>query len=309
MTLPFGRQFGLFPRGGAGLVCDEMGVALGSIELAVVMADSDGRRRCRLRPAAEIAKALDLAYGYRLDRPADYYCAGIRRIAELIEDGDRGQADLHAVFLGLPKISSEGMTKLTIMRDLKKSEDGRENEPRIAPGVEGGGEWTVGTGDGDVNPEPAAFQGVTPAEKAAFVRGHLADATKAAQTLGIPVENLLGLAALESAWGRSRFAKEGNNLFNIYFPAPLSTQPLPAIKNKKARVAKFGSFSECFDCFAIKYKSIITNKKDPVEFASILQDRAKFGIDPDNGAKIKEFVPGVVRTIRGMQRIISESTV
>ena len=39
--------------------------------------------------------------------------------------------------------------------------------------------------------------------------------------LGIPVENILGLSALESTWGEHRFAAQGNNYFGIHYPRPL----------------------------------------------------------------------------------------
>jgi len=304
MTLPFGRQYGLVPRGGPGLTCDEEGLALGSIALAIITEDRGGRRLCRLRSVAEIEKALDLAYGSRLDRPVGRYCSGFQRIAEPIESGDRGRADLHAVLLGLPPIPADGMAKLAGAGDLNKAGDAWQGESRVSAGEDGAGEWTEGGGEA-AHLFPAASQTAaivaTPAQRAAFVYVHLAAATRAAKALGVPVENVLGLAALESGWGMSRFAKEGRNLFNMYYPAPQSKAMLPAKDNKNSHVACYDNAEQSFQSFATKYKMLVQGVNDPEIFATVLQNKARFGVSTKTGKNDPRFVPSVVKTIRSMR--------
>ena len=105
-----------------------------------------------------------------------------------------------------------------------------EDEPRVPAGNPDGGEWTsegTGGGGGDIQPAAARVD-ATQARKERFVDAHLADAQKVADRLGLPVENILGLSAVESGWGTSRFATEGNNFFGLHHPAPYATGYLPA---------------------------------------------------------------------------------
>jgi hypothetical protein len=62
MTQPMMTVFRLTQRGGLGLACDEKGVALGPIVL-VEAVQLNGKSVCKVRPAAEIARTLALAYG------------------------------------------------------------------------------------------------------------------------------------------------------------------------------------------------------------------------------------------------------
>ena len=74
----------------------------------------------------------------------------------------------------------------------------------------------------------------------------------------IPRKLLLAQAALESNYGRSRYAIEGNNLMGIYQFKNLHTGMVPA-KNPNAtfRVAKFKS-----KCASIEYYINLLNTKD-----------------------------------------------
>ena len=74
----------------------------------------------------------------------------------------------------------------------------------------------------------------------------------------IPRKLLLTQAALESNYGRSRYAIEGNNLMGIYQFKNLHTGMVPS-KNPNApfRVAKFQS-----KCDSIKYYINLLNTKD-----------------------------------------------
>ena len=74
----------------------------------------------------------------------------------------------------------------------------------------------------------------------------------------IPRKLLLAQAALESNYGRSRYAKEGNNLMGIYQFKNLHTGMTPRDKpNAKFRVAKFQS-----KCHSIEYYMNLLNTKD-----------------------------------------------
>jgi uncharacterized FlgJ-related protein len=74
----------------------------------------------------------------------------------------------------------------------------------------------------------------------------------------IPRKLLLAQAALESNYGRSRYAKEGNNLMGIYQFKNLHTGMTPSQNpNAKFRVAKFRS-----KCHSIEYYMNLLNTKD-----------------------------------------------
>ena len=74
----------------------------------------------------------------------------------------------------------------------------------------------------------------------------------------IPRKLLLTQAALESNYGRSRYAKEGNNLMGIYQFKNLHTGMVPSQNpNAKFRVAKFRS-----KCHSIEYYMNLLNTKD-----------------------------------------------
>ena len=74
----------------------------------------------------------------------------------------------------------------------------------------------------------------------------------------IPRKLLLTQAALESNYGRSRYAKEGNNLMGIYQFRNLHTGMTPRDNpNATFRVAKFQS-----KCDSIKYYMNLLNTKD-----------------------------------------------
>jgi uncharacterized FlgJ-related protein len=74
----------------------------------------------------------------------------------------------------------------------------------------------------------------------------------------IPRKLLLAQAALESNYGRSRYAKEGNNLMGIYQFKNLHNGMTPAQNpNATFRVAKFKS-----KCHSIEYYMNLLNTKD-----------------------------------------------
>ncbi|MGH7032931.1 MAG: glucosaminidase domain-containing protein [Stellaceae bacterium] len=156
------------------------------------------------------------------------------------------------------------------------------------------------------NVEPAAASDDTQAKKERFVDAHLADAQKAADQLDVPVENILGLSALESGWGneRNRFVAAGRNYFGIHDPAPFANCYM-LTADGRTRVATFASYADSLQSFVALSGSIIRGKDDPTAFAAALQDSGKFGIYPETGAKVPTYVRDVARTIRGLRPIVA----
>ncbi|MFZ3237116.1 MAG: glucosaminidase domain-containing protein [Stellaceae bacterium] len=309
MTIDFARAYRLVPRGAAGLACDDDGVALGPVRLVEAVVDPSGRRTYRMRPAAEVAEALRLAYGATADA-IENARRGLAEIARLLNSGERAQAGIRAVQLAFPEIASAAMAKLTHAASLQKDNPNWADEPRNPAGDPTGGEWTNGGGgqaDANVHPATAPLNPVQ-AMKERFVDAHLADTQKAADQLGIPVENILGLSALESRWGTSRIATQANNFFGINYPAPHADGRLTALK-PGPDFSKFASYADSLKSFVAISGSLIRGKSDPVAFATALQNSGKFGIDPDTGAKVPSYVPDVAGTIRGLRAIVARSRI
>ncbi|MGH7063812.1 MAG: glucosaminidase domain-containing protein [Stellaceae bacterium] len=308
MTIAFARFYRLVARGEPGLACDEGGVALGPLSLVESISEVSGRRAYRMRPVAEVAQALGLAYGAGPD-DIERCQRGLAKVAELLTAGELAQAGIRAVLLALPEIGASGMAKLTQAADLQKYNPNWDQEARNPAAAPGAGEWT-GNGEESRQTDIAYFQPAAAqisdvqAKKERFVEAHLDDTQKAADELGIPVENILALAALESRWGNSRFAVQGHNYFGIHWPAPYATGYLEA-KNSRNRVAIFASYADSVKSFIAISGSLVRGKSDPVAFAAALQNSGKFGIDPDTGAKVPGYVAGVAGTISGLRTIVA----
>lgn len=305
MTIAFARAYRLVPRGEAGLACDDDGVALGPVVLIETeKTGTFGPRSYPLRRGAEIEEALRLAYGFG-PHEIERSLRGLVEIVRLLNAGERAQASIRAVQLACPEIAPDGMAKLAQAASLQKFNPNWADEPRIPAGNTGGGDWTndAATGGAGVEIQPiAAPLNPIQAMKERFVDAHLADAQKAADQLGIPVENILGVSALESTWGTSRFAAQGNNFFGIHYPAPYAIGYLRA-RRGPAKVAKFASYADSLKSFVATSGSLIQGKSDPEAFAAALQNSGKFGINPDTGTKVPTYVPKVAATIRGLRAI------
>lgn len=148
-------SYRLVTRGGAGLACDEDGLALGAADLARVRRDAGGVRRCELRSADEIGQILRTAYGAQPDEVVLRLRRGLGRAAASIEAGDLGRAGIEAVTLGLPDLTPWAMTKLAGIADLQKRNTAWETEPRIPRGQSGGGQWTTDGGASTARVKPA----------------------------------------------------------------------------------------------------------------------------------------------------------
>ena len=104
----------------------------------------------------------------------------------------------------------------------------------------------------------------------AFIYKFRNDCELIAKQLNVPVENILGLAAQESQYGVGRIASECNNYFSMHAPAPLQIGEESAHGNAKVKIAKFASFSQSAQSFAMRYGSAVKGKSDPKEFAQAL---------------------------------------
>lgn len=134
-----------------------------------------------------------------------------------------------------------------------------------------------------------------------FTDAHLAEAQKVADRLNVPVENILGLSALESKWGGSRFAEGGNNFFGQHYSekVPNATGYMLTLDGK-TKVATFGSYADSATSFEKRFGPMVRGVQDPQEFARRLQDSGAFGVNRD-GSKVPTYVPEVAATIRGFR--------
>jgi flagellum-specific peptidoglycan hydrolase FlgJ len=313
----FARSFGLVPRGGPGLACDEEGVTLGPMSLVEAFGNPSGGRSYRVRSEPEVARALRLAYGHE-PQEIDRCRRSLARVAALLDAGKEVQAQIEAVLPALPEIAPDAMAKLAHAASLQKANPNWADQPRNPAGSREGGQWTSdgsaagaegGTNESgaetDVNIRPiAAPVNEVQARKERFVDEHIADAQVAADELQIPVENILAVSALESRWGNSRFAAQGHNYFGIHYPAPYATGYMKAMKGP-VKVATFASYANSLKSFVAISGALIHSKSDPEEFAAALQNSGKFGVDVGTGAKMPGYVGGVAGTIRGLRAIVA----
>jgi Mannosyl-glycoprotein endo-beta-N-acetylglucosaminidase len=138
-------------------------------------------------------------------------------------------------------------------------------------------------------------------KKKRFVDAHLADAQKAADKLGVPVENVLGVSAVESNWGESRFAVQGNNFFGIHYPAPFAAGYIAAKSGVK--VATFTNYADSLSSFVAIAGADVQGLGDPYDFAAALHSSGKFGVGNPSYAE------EVGKTIKGLQSIVSEHSI
>ncbi len=306
------------PKGdGRHAYLNEGGAYLGpGVSLLSCVADSRDGKFFAPRAEAVLGRILSAAYGKPVDCRALTYC--LKRIAAALNRGDRALA---AILLVQAQI--EPLPDAAAARRLAKADRdlrvhyGRgarstvksgfnPDEPRVSAGEEGGGEWTDG-GDGSASPNvtPATAQGEDiQAKKQSLVDAHLADAQKAADQLGIPVENILGFAALESGWGEKRFAADGNNYFGLHYPAPFATSYM-LTEDGRIKVATFNSFADNLASFIAESGTLVQGLSDPVAFATALQNSGKYGVYR-NGTPVANYVQGVAATIRGLRPIVEQ---
>ena len=145
-----------------------------------------------------------------------------------------------------------------------------------------------------------------PSAKEQFIQAHFDDANSIAKdpAYGQTVSNLLGISGLESGWGNGPFARDGrNNYFAEHSPAPLQSGSVQAKGDPKVHVATFKDYKTSLRSFLIESGQLIRGKTDPFEFAKVLQDAGKYGINPD-GSKVATYVNDVGKTIVGVRKYL-----
>jgi hypothetical protein len=273
-------------------------------------------RRDRVLVRRSPIAVIFMGHGSRAERLGQFACADegdpdpfiarCREIAAAVESGDLAKAQRSGVPREILDIEDRALRRLAIAEALAKY--GYDpDQPRVPAGSgRESGEW-AGANQADANGgiEPvAARTNDSQARKERFVDAHLADAQAAADKLGVPVENILGLSALESGWGEGNsFVTEGNNYFGIHYPAPFATGYMVSVTG--VRVATFASYADSLGSFVAISGSAVQGKGNPEEFAAALQNSGKFGIDPNTGSKVSTYVGGVAATIRGVRSVIA----
>ncbi|MGH7813905.1 MAG: RHS repeat-associated core domain-containing protein [Candidatus Binataceae bacterium] len=115
-----------------------------------------------------------------------------------------------------------------------------------------------------VGPRLAPCSGV----KSAFISANLSAARKVAAQLKVPVSNILGLAALESKWGKSSIAINAGNFFGLHAGAPGSIGTYTTAGG--AKVAEFSGFAGSAQSFATDFGPLVSGISDPAAFAQAL---------------------------------------
>ena len=102
-------MYRLSPRGGGGLSCDKLGVALGPA--ALVRATADGTYEAA--PPLALARLLSAAYGPQPDSVVERLHRGLARAARALKAGDLALAGIETVLLSLPDPTPQGLATLT----------------------------------------------------------------------------------------------------------------------------------------------------------------------------------------------------
>jgi len=133
-------------------------------------------------------------------------------------------------------------------------------------------------------------------------------AEEASRRTGIPVQFMLGHAALESGWGKSEIRSAGgkpsHNLFGIKAGANwngdtvdcMTTEYVDGVAQKRVeRFRSYDSYQAAFEDYANflknnrRYQDVLDNAGDAHGFAYGLQ-RAGYATDPAYGAKLKKVI-------------------
>lgn len=127
----------------------------------------------------------------------------------------------------------------------------------------------------------------------------MADPQKVVDHLGVPVENILAVSALESSWGESRFAVQGQNYFGIHYPAPFAISYMAAQSGVK--VATFASYADSLRSFVAISGDDVQGLNDPLDFGAPLHESGKFGVGNSNYAN------EISNTAKGLRAIVSQN--
>lgn len=132
-----------------------------------------------------------------------------------------------------------------------------------------------------------------------FMNAHQADAAQVAAQLGVPVQDILGLAGQESAWGTSSIAVNDNNFFGQHGGAPGESGTTKT--SKGVSVAVFSSFAASAQSFATAFGSLVQGKADPAAFAQALIPKFNSGKAPGGNPNFANVVKGAIQSVINCQ--------
>lgn len=122
-----------------------------------------------------------------------------------------------------------------------------------------------------------------------------------ARRLDVPIENIVGLAAQETLYGKGRIAIDCKNYFSMRAPAPGQIGSEPALKDPKVKLAKYGKIIDSVESFETKWGPFVKSKKDPMDFANALV-RAGFNTGKaENGGRagFASYLAGIIVSVKG----------
>jgi len=315
------------------LTFTENGLEIGNGTVVVKLARDEWDRPALVIDGEEERILALLSVAWEKPIP-DWVIDHFRSAGRALSKGEITQAYIHIAYTGLQPLMpdpetlrllffAEGFLDAGISgNEIRKAWGlGKYNQNHYPSGSRQGGQFAPKDGGSSDNRQKPIPQGNiilasaqaddTNAKKERFVDAHLADAQRIADKLGVPVENILGLSALESGWGGenpgARFAIEANNFLSLHYPiAGASGYVLTT--DGKVKVARFNSYADCLEAFANKYGNLARGVSDPAKFASILQNAGAYGINRD-GTKVPSFVSDTASTIKGLRPVIARRSI
>ncbi len=139
-----------------------------------------------------------------------------------------------------------------------------------------------------------------------FVKAHVADAAEVAARLRVPTQNVLGLSAAESGWGRdwnvTRTADNGQPAMNFFSLQGNAKSPFAngsVLSGKGTRLSAFPSYKAATQSFEAQFGGLVTGKVAPIDFAKALVSRFNSGKAPLGNPR---FIPDLVNAIGMTQR-------
>jgi RHS repeat-associated protein len=155
--------------------------------------------------------------------------------------------------------------------------------------------WTDPLGLCKCTLKPGAFSN-NPLKQNFITAANVSAANNVANQLDVTTADILAIAALESGWGTSNFAVQGNNFFGLH--APQAGQSGTVTGTQGVAMAAFSGFAASAQAFANNYGGLVQGDADRAAFFSALQQSGKFGIDPPTGKPVPSYVPSGAATAR-----------
>lgn len=130
-----------------------------------------------------------------------------------------------------------------------------------------------------------------------FVKQNQTAATQVAGQLGVSPEDILGLSAAETGYGRSAIAQQANNFFSLHgdATAPYATGVRRA---GDGPMSVFPSYLASAQSFAAQYGYLVQGKINPSAFANALVPRFNSAKAPLGNPN---FVPNLVIVINAVK--------